>query len=78
MSWDGKAVTGMVNPGRNAMELTGVSIDFSNWTVRIEAGSGDARITAEGRLEDLASVHRSITGTWRQGGMQGDFKLTRE
>lgn len=78
LNWDGKAVTGIMNPGPNAIPISGVAIDFSNWTVRIEAGAKDAPIVAEGKIEDLASPHRSIRGTMRQGSTQGDFRITRD
>ena len=74
MNWDGKAVTGLINPGPDAIPLTAVSVDWGTWTVRIEAKG----ITAEGRLEDIGSYHRRIVGTWTQGGTKGDFKLTRD
>jgi hypothetical protein len=74
MDWDGKKVSGLINPGPNAIPLTAVSLDVTNWGVRIEA----AGITAEGRLEDIGSYHRTIRGTWRQGEKSGDFKLTRD
>ena len=74
MNWDGKAVTGLINPGPDAILLTGVSVDWGTWTVRFEAKG----ISAEGRLEDIGSYHRRIVGTWNQGGAKGDLKLTRE
>jgi hypothetical protein len=74
MNWDGKAVTGLINPGPDAVPLTGVTVDWAAWTVRIEAKG----IAAEGRLEDIGSYHRRIVGTWSQGGAKGDFKLTRD
>jgi hypothetical protein len=82
MSWDGKNVTGLINPGPDAVPLTSVTVDWATWTVRIEAegkGSGKpARISAEGRLEDIGSYHRRIAGAWTQGGTKGDFRLTRD
>jgi hypothetical protein len=74
MDWDGKKVSGLINPGPNSIPLAGVALDVTNWGVRIEA----AGITAEGRLDDIGSYHRTIRGTWHQGGMSGDFKLTRD
>ena len=74
MNWDGKTVTGLINPGPDAIQLSGVSVDWGSWTVRIEAKG----ISAEGRLEDIGSYHRRIVGTWNQGGTKGDLKLTRE
>jgi hypothetical protein len=83
MNWDGKNVTGMINPGPDAIPLGSVYVDYANWTVRIEADAKDAsgkpvHIMAEGKLEDLASSHRTLKGTWQQGGSKGDFKLTRD
>ena len=74
MNWDGKVVTGVINPGPDAISLTGVSVDWGTWTVRIDAKG----IAAEGRLEDIGSYHRRIVGTWNQAGTKGEFKLTRE
>lgn len=74
MNWDGKAVTGIINPGPDAIPLTSVTVDWGNWTVRIEAKG----IAAEGRLEDIGSYHRRIVGTWTQGGITGGLRLTRE
>ncbi len=83
MNWDGKNVTGIVNPGPNSFPIKSVVLDVTNWTVRIEADTKDpsgasVAITAQGKLEDLESYHRTLTGTWRQGATQGDFKLTRD
>jgi len=74
MNWDGKAVTGLINPGPDAIPLSAVSVDWATWTVRIEAKG----ISAEGKLEDIGSYHRRIVGTWSQGGTKGEFKLTRD
>jgi len=82
MTWDGKTVSGTINPGPEAIPVDSIGLDVTNWTVRFEAdaksASGPIRITADGRLDDIASAHRTITGTWRQGTAKGDFKLTRD
>jgi hypothetical protein len=82
MAWDGKTVSGTINPGPDAIPVSAIALDVTNWTVRFEAdaksASGPVRITAEGRLDDIASAHRTITGTWRQGTAKGNFKLTRD
>ena len=83
MSWDGQKVNGVLNPGPDSAPLASVAVDYANWTVRIEADTKDAagkpiRITAEGKLEELASPHRRLTGTWSQAGAKGDFRITRD
>lgn len=82
MTWDGKTVSGTINPGPDAIAVPAIALDVTNWTIRFDAdaksASGPVRISAEGRLDDIASAHRTITGTWRQGTAKGDFKLTRD
>lgn len=83
MSWDGDKVTGVINPGPDSSTMDGVFLDLTNWTVRIDAKATDAagkaiRIEAEGKIEDLGSPHRTLTGKWTQGALTGDFKVTRE
>jgi hypothetical protein len=78
MNWDGKNVTGTINPGPDAITIGSVFVDYTNWTVRIQANAKGVPIAVEGRLEDIGSAHRRITGTWRQGTIQGDFRITRD
>jgi hypothetical protein len=83
LNWDGKNVTGLMNPGPDAIPISSVFVDVSTWTVRIEVDGKDSsgkpeHIVAEGKLEDLGSYHRTLTGTWQQGTAKGDFKLTRD
>lgn len=83
LNWDGQKVTGIINPGPDSIPLSGVHLDVANWTVRFEGEGKDssgkpAHIVAEGKLEDIASYHRTIKGTWQQGSAKGDFRLTRD
>jgi len=83
MNWDGKNVTGVINPGPDSIQLGSVYLDVTNWMVRIEADTKDAtgkavHVSAEGKLEDISSPHRKITGSWQQGTVKGDFRLVRD
>jgi hypothetical protein len=78
MAWDGTAITGTINPGPDAIAVPAIALDVTTWTIRFEADTKDGRLVAEGRIDDIASAHRSIGGTWRQGTAKGDFKLMRD
>jgi hypothetical protein len=83
INWDGKALTGILNPGPDQAPLASVALDPATWTARFEADAKDAggrpaHVSAEGKLENIASYHRTITGTWTQGSSKGTFKLTRD
>ena len=35
-------------------------------------------VAEDGKIDDVTLIRRSIIGTWKQGNMQYDFKLTRD
>lgn len=83
LNWDGKAVTGTINPGPNAVQLQKAELDPSNWGVRFEAEGKDqsgkpVRYLIQGKLENIGAYERFMTGTWTQGDAKGEFKLTRQ
>ena len=78
MNWDGKAVTGSLNPGPEAVPFTKAELNYNNWTVHLEGESKGVRYVIDGRIENLGSVRRSIVGTWVQGNQKGNFKITRQ
>ena len=82
MTWDGKAVNSIINPGVDSAAGI-VSLDPTNWTVHFEADVKDksgkpVHVIADGKLEDVGAYHRTIIGTWRQGTVNGNFKLVRD
>ena len=81
-NWDGKAISGRINPGPNAVALQKATLDPSNWTVHFEAEGKDqagrpVRYVVDGKLENLGAYNRILSGTWTQGGVKGDFRLVR-
>jgi hypothetical protein len=83
MNWDGKQITGMINPGLDSMKLQKATLDPSNWTVHFEADTKDksgavVHIVADGKLEDITNVRRTLSGTWTQGSVKGNFKIRRD
>ena len=39
MTWDGKTVSGTINPGPDAIAVPAIALDVTNWTIRFEADS---------------------------------------
>jgi hypothetical protein len=79
LDWDGKMVTGALNPGaKDMIALTKVTDGpvlptYDAWNVRME-GQG---VVIEGKVVNLGSYQRTMSGTWTQNGEKGDFRLTR-
>lgn len=83
MKWDSKNVVGTINPGPKAIPLTVATLDAEKWTVHLEGDTKDqtgnqVHISADGKLDNIGSYNRTITGTWTQGSAKGDFKVTRD
>jgi hypothetical protein len=79
MKWDSKNVVGTINPGPNAIPLKAATLDASSWTVHFEADTKDkVHIVIDGKMENIGSYNRTITGTWTQGDTKSNFKITRD
>jgi hypothetical protein len=82
LDWENREIVGTINPGPNAVAIDRAAIDYSTWTLTIEAdmpveGGGTARYVATGKLENLGSwVNRRYSGTYRHGDETGTFILT--
>ena len=76
IGWDGKTLTSSLNPGANAVPLK-TTLDPSTWTVHFEGDGKDGHIVIDGKIENLGSAARVITGTWAEGSKKGTFKVTR-
>ncbi len=80
MHWDGKAITGAINPGPNALTLTKATLDPETWMVHLEAEGKDgagkpSQAVIDGKLENIGAYRRVFSGTWTQDGRKGDFRL---
>jgi hypothetical protein len=82
LNWDGKAITGRINPGPTEVPLRSATLDPSTWSVHLEGERKDPsgsviRYVIDGKLENIGSYQRFIAGTWSQGSVKGDFKVVR-
>jgi hypothetical protein len=83
LDWDGKNITGMINPGTDNMAITKANLAPEGWVVTLEADGKDKAGAAvhyviEGRIEDLELPNRSIVGTWRNERGRGAFEISRQ
>ena len=83
MNWDGKNINGIINPGPDVIPMKVATLDPAKWTVHIEADAKDSsgnpvRFIIDGKLDNILSYKRTLTGSWSHGNVKGDFKLTRD
>jgi len=83
LDWDGREISGVINPGTQNIEITEATLDPDGWVVEIEARGADrdgntVEYTIEGTIMDLELPNRYITGTWRSGNGRGDFEIRRQ
>ncbi len=83
LDWDGRAVSGIINPGTDNIDIASVDLDPEDWTVRIEASGEDAagkrlNYVIDGEIQDLALPSRSIVGRWRHQDGSGSFEISRQ
>jgi hypothetical protein len=82
LEFDGKAITGMMNPGPDSVRFDKVTLDPGNWSVHIEATPKAtpkaAAIVIDVTIQDITNRYRSLVGTFTQGTVKGDFKATRD
>lgn len=84
LNWDGKAISGTINPGTDNMAVKNASLNPQGWTVHLEADgktSAGAAVhyTLDGKIDNLPFKDRSVVGTWKDSqGESGQFKLTRQ
>jgi hypothetical protein len=81
LDWRNRQVTGQVNPGPGAATITRAEIDYTTWTMTVEASLPDAagrsqKWVGTGKLENLGSwTNRMYSGTYVHGTEKGNFKL---
>jgi hypothetical protein len=81
-NWDGKTITGNINPGPKAIAFQKAELDPSTWMVHIEGQGKDAsgspvRYIIDGKLENIGAYQRVMSGTWMQGAVKGIFRVVR-
>jgi hypothetical protein len=78
LKWDGKTLTGTVNPGANAVVLKNSTFDPKTGAIHMEADTknrrgNDIHYVIDGKVEN-----GTMTGSWNHDDRKGDFKITKK
>src|ERR1700730_9137591 len=89
--WDGKTLKGMLNPGTDNAVLQKLTLDpptggvakaMDPWLLHFEADIKDTsgktvHYAVDGKLQNIGSYNKFVTGTWGVGTQKGEFKVVR-
>jgi len=83
LDWDGKQITGVINPGTDDIPIRNATLNPNGWVFRFEADGKDragaaVHYVVEGHIEGLAFPNRTITGTWKSDRESGKFDVGRQ
>ena len=90
MKWDGRNVSGSINPGPNSKPLTSAVLDITPGKPAAQ-GQGSTSgtppvfkarfevdgMTFEGTIKNPGAGNRLMTGTWKRGAESGTFSIRR-
>ena len=90
MKWDGKSVTGLINPGPNSKPLTSVVMDITPGKPAPQGEQSTSGIPPvfkvrfevdgmafEGTIKNPVAGNRQLIGTWKRGNQSGTFHIRR-
>jgi hypothetical protein len=90
MKWDGKSVTGLINPGPNSKPLMSVVMDITPGKAAPQGEQSTSGIppvfkvrfdvdgmTFEGTIKNPVAGNRELAGTWKRGTQSGTFHIRR-
>ena len=83
LNWDGKAISGIINPGTDNMKIANATLDPNGWKVHLEAdgknkAGGALHYVIDGTIKDLELPTRQVIGTWSSQGGKGKFEIRRQ
>ena len=83
MDWDGKEITGIMNPGLRTSKIENATLNPTGWVFHFESNYKDrsgaiSRVVIDAKIQEVTSPRRSLVGTWSQGTQKGDFKAVRD
>lgn len=83
LNWDGKKITGEINPGTDNIKISNATLDPDGWKVHIEADAKDKQGAAlhyviDGTIQEIELPNREVVGTWQSQNGRGKFDIRRQ
>ena len=78
LKWDGKNLSGTVNPGPNAVELKKTTFEPKTGVIHMEADATSRRGTPIHYMIDGKVDGKEMTGSWNHDNRKGDFKIAKK
>ena len=83
LNWDGKTISGVINPGTDNMAIKNATLNPEGWAVHFEAYGKEksgAVVTyvIDGKILNIHLPKRTIVGTWKNQKESGAFNLERQ
>jgi hypothetical protein len=79
MQWDGKQITGTVNPGPQGTDFTNGRLNPDGWkfTLDVKTAKG-VPVHFDGTISNLGKYNRVLAGKWTEGGSSFDIRFVHE
>lgn len=79
MQWDGKSVTGTINPGPKGIDFTGGTLNPDGWKFTLDVPNAKGGpIRFEGTISNLGKYNRVVAGKWTDAAGTIDAKFVHE
>ncbi len=79
MQWDGKSLSGTINPGPDGIDFTDAKLEPAGWKLTIDAKDAKGQsIKFEGVLSEIGSYNRVLAGQWVESGKTEALRFVRE
>ena len=83
LEWTGETITGVINPGPDAIPVKSASVDPTGWRLQLQAEGRDAEgrtlvYSIDGVIDNLGTYNRTLSGSWNVNSRKGDFSITRQ
>ena len=79
MQWDGKQISGTMNPGPDSSNFSGGKLNPEGWNFNV--GFKDkqgASVRFEGAISNLGKYNRVLAGKWTEGASSFNIRFVRE